>query len=116
MPRLLRPIPNKRSVYTSPPPFKKESSDSDQDNDWEWEVERILGWREDRQEYLDTIQKIAKVLTDGGIRFQCDTRTHYSPGWKFAEYELRGFSLRIDFGLRDAAKNTVAAVRHDTGE
>ena len=71
---------------------------------------------EDKQKLLDTIQSIAKTLTDKKIRVQCDTRSHYSAGWKFAEYELRGFPLRIEFGPKDAAKGTVVTVRRDTGD
>jgi len=42
----------------------------------------------DKQKFLDNIQDIAKTLTKDGIRAQCDTRSHYSPGWKFSEYEV----------------------------
>ena len=42
----------------------------------------------DKQKLLDNIQDIAKTLTEYGIRAQCDTRSHYSPGWKFSEYEV----------------------------
>jgi len=42
----------------------------------------------DRQKLLDDIQGIAKTLTEYGIRVECDTRSHYSPGWKFSEYEV----------------------------
>jgi hypothetical protein len=51
MPRLLRPRPNKRLVYTSPPPFEEEYCEP-QDPDREWEVTEILGWREDTRSYL----------------------------------------------------------------
>jgi prolyl-tRNA synthetase len=71
---------------------------------------------EDRAKLLDTLQGIEKTLTDKDIRVLCDTRSHYSPGWKYAEYELRGFPLRIEFGPKDAAKGTVLTVRRDTGE
>ena len=51
MPRLLRARPNKRPVYTSPPPFEEEYCEP-QDPDREWEVECVLGWREDDRTYL----------------------------------------------------------------
>jgi prolyl-tRNA synthetase len=70
----------------------------------------------DKQKLLDTIQSIAKTLLNHDIRVQCDTRSHYSPGWKFAEYELRGFPLRIEYGPKDAARGAVVTVRRDTGE
>lgn len=43
---------------------------------------------EDREKLLDDIQGIAKSLTEYGIRVECDTRLHYSPGWKFSQYEV----------------------------
>ncbi len=42
----------------------------------------------DRQKLLDDIQGIAETLTTSGIRVECDTRSQYSPGWKFSEYEV----------------------------
>ena len=71
---------------------------------------------EDAEKLMNTIKEMDKKLTDHGIRVQCDTRTHYSPGWKFAQYELQGFPLRIEFGPKDAAKGEVVTVRRDTGE
>ncbi|KAI0910706.1 hypothetical protein F4823DRAFT_589261 [Ustulina deusta] len=70
----------------------------------------------DRQKLLEDIQGIAETLTTSGIRVECDTRSQYSPGWKFSEYELRGFPLRIEFGPKDAANGVVTTVRRDTGE
>jgi prolyl-tRNA synthetase len=70
----------------------------------------------DTQKLLDGIEGIAKTLIDNDIRVECDTRSHYSPGWKFSEYELRGVPLRIEFGPRDQAKGAVTTVRRDTGE
>ncbi|KAI9661689.1 MAG: hypothetical protein M1821_008927 [Bathelium mastoideum] len=70
----------------------------------------------DKEKLLNAIEGISKTLIDHGIRVQCDTRSHYSPGWKFAEYELRGFPLRIEYGPKDAEKGTVVTVRRDTGE
>ena len=70
----------------------------------------------DKEKLLDTIHDIEKTLTEHGIRVHCDTRSQYSPGWKFAEYELRGFPLRMEFGPKDAAKGLVVTVRRDNGE
>lgn len=48
---------------------------------------------EDKDKLLDEIASISKRLTEHGIRVECDTRMHYSPGWKFSEYEVRITSL-----------------------
>lgn len=39
-----------------------------------------------------------------------------SPGWKFAEYEMKGVPLRIEIGPKDIEKNQVVIVRRDTRE
>ena len=38
------------------------------------------------------------------------------PGWKFAEYELKGVPVRIAIGARDLQNNTVEIARRDTKE
>lgn len=38
------------------------------------------------------------------------------PGWKFAEYEMKGVPLRLEIGPKDMEKNQVVLVRRDTGE
>ncbi|MGI5840284.1 MAG: proline--tRNA ligase [bacterium] len=38
------------------------------------------------------------------------------PGWKFAEYEMRGVPLRLEIGPKDIAKEQCVLVRRDTGE
>ena len=39
-----------------------------------------------------------------------------SPGWKFAEYEMKGVPLRIELGPRDIENNVCVVVRRDNGE
>jgi prolyl-tRNA synthetase len=38
------------------------------------------------------------------------------PGWKFAEYEMKGVPLRLEIGPRDLENNQCVAVRRDSGE
>ncbi len=42
----------------------------------------------DKQKLLEETKNIGRTLSEAGIRVQCDTREHYSPGWKFNEYEV----------------------------
>ena len=49
-----------------------------------------------------------------GISVKYDNRTTYKPGWKFAEYELKGVPLRIAMGPRDLENNTAELARRDT--
>jgi prolyl-tRNA synthetase len=69
-------------------------------------------------EQLDTINAKVEDMIDGlkakGISVKYDNRNTYKPGWKFAEYELKGVPLRIGIGPRDIENNTVELVRRDT--
>jgi prolyl-tRNA synthetase len=45
-----------------------------------------------------------------------DDRETHKPGWKFAEYELKGVPVRIAIGPRDLENNSVEVARRDTME
>jgi len=47
--------------------------------------------------------------------YKIDDRDQYKPGFKFAEWEVRGVPIRIEIGPRDCDNNQVVAVRRDTG-
>jgi prolyl-tRNA synthetase len=51
-----------------------------------------------------------------GVRIKFDDNDNARPGWKFAEYEMKGVPVRIAIGLRDLDNNTVEIVRRDTKE
>ncbi len=51
-----------------------------------------------------------------GIRVKYDNNDNSRPGWKFAEYELKGVPVRIAMGLRDIENNAVEVARRDTKE
>lgn len=59
---------------------------------------------------------IKKKLQDKGISVKFDDRDTYKPGWKFAEYELKGVPVRIAIGPRDLENNTLEIARRDTLE
>ncbi|TAH07513.1 MAG: proline--tRNA ligase [Sphingobacteriia bacterium] len=54
-----------------------------------------------------------KVL---GIRVKYDDGDNNRPGWKFAEYELKGVPIRIAVGARDLENQVVEVARRDTKE
>ena len=68
-------------------------------------------------EQLDAIsQKVDELtaeLRKKGISVKYDKRTTYKPGWKFAEYELKGVPLRIALGPRDLENGTLEIARRD---
>ncbi len=71
-------------------------------------------------EQLDAISikvdEIVKKLRKKGVSVKYDNRTTYKPGWKFAQYELKGVPLRIAMGPRDLEEGTLEIARRDTLE
>src|SRR6187431_2019128 len=61
----------------------------------------------------ETLMKELKAL---GIRVKYDNNDNSRPGWKFAEYEMKGVPVRIAIGARDLASNVVEVARRDTKE
>ena len=51
-----------------------------------------------------------------GIKVKYDDNDNNRPGWKFAEYEMKGVPVRIAIGARDLEKNIVEVARRDTKE
>ncbi|MCL4170951.1 UNVERIFIED_CONTAM: hypothetical protein GTU68_043775 [Idotea baltica] len=60
--------------------------------------------------------KIKKELEDLGISVKVDNDKKKRPGYKFAEYEMLGFPVRLGLGARDLEKNEVEVARRDTKE
>ena len=65
---------------------------------------------------LPKAREIEAELTRQGIRVMLDERDAYTPGWKFAEWELRGVPLRLEIGPKDIEKSQVVVARRDTRE
>jgi prolyl-tRNA synthetase len=59
---------------------------------------------------------ILKSLKTLGIRVKYDDNDNTRPGWKFAEYEMKGVPVRITLGARDLEKGLVEVARRDTKE
>ncbi len=60
--------------------------------------------------------KVKKSLEAKGITVKFDNRDTHKPGWKFAEYELKGVPLRLALGTRDLENGTIEVARRDTLE
>ncbi|MDA9555325.1 proline--tRNA ligase [Pelobium sp.] len=58
--------------------------------------------------------KIIAVLKAKGISVKYDDRDTQRPGFKFAEYELKGVPVRLAMGGRDLENNTIEVARRDT--
>jgi prolyl-tRNA synthetase len=59
---------------------------------------------------------IISQLKAAGISVKYDNRDTHKPGWKFAEYELKGVPVRIAIGPRDMENGSVEVARRDTKE
>lgn len=72
------------------------------------------------QEELDKISVEAEAiivsLRKQGFSVKFDNRDNLKPGYKFAEYELKGVPVRIAIGPRDLESKTVEVARRDTKE
>lgn len=75
----------------------------------------IVPIRQQDPAVLPACEGIASKLTSLGIRVKVDATDH-TPGWKFAEWEMKGVPLRLEVGPRDLAENKVTLVKRYNGE
>lgn len=71
---------------------------------------------EQLQKVADTIAPIMNELKALGISVKFDDADNRRPGFKFAEYELKGVPVRLVLGARDIENGTVEVMRRDTLE
>ena len=64
---------------------------------------------------VEANEAVAERLKKAGFRVKMDASDN-SPGWKFAEYEMKGVPLRLELGPKDMEKNQCVLVRRDSGE
>ena len=64
----------------------------------------------------EKVDRIAARLRGLGVRVKFDSDDTKKPGWKFAEYELKGIPVRLAMGGRDLENDTVEIMRRDTLE
>ena len=76
----------------------------------------IYKTEEQLQAITDKVNIIADELKTKGISVKFDNRDTHKPGWKFAEYELKGVPVRIAIGARDLENGTLEIARRDTLE
>ena len=65
------------------------------------------GVLEKANELMERLSKVCRIKVDD---------SNNSPGWKFAEYEMKGVPLRIEIGPRDIENNQCIVARRDNGE
>lgn len=69
---------------------------------------------EDLATIRETINPIIKELKSYGITVKFDDSDAQRPGWKFAEYELKGVPVRMAIGMRDLQNGVIEVARRDT--
>lgn len=73
----------------------------------------IYKGEEQLQAISTKVQDLMKELKALGIRVKYDNSDNARPGWKFAEYEMKGVPVRIAIGGRDLENNTAEVARRD---
>ena len=71
---------------------------------------------DEKDKLLAKIKDIEADFKAAGISNKVDDRPLYRPGWKYNYWELKGVPLRIEFGMKDYAAESVTVVRRDTKE
>lgn len=74
----------------------------------------IYKGEEELAKISEAVDLIIKDLKKKGISVKYDDRDTQRPGYKFAEYELKGVPVRLAMGGRDLENNTVELARRDT--
>lgn len=71
---------------------------------------------EDMTKIYEKFEPVMKALKAKGISFKFDDDDTKRPGFKFAEYEMKGVPVRLAMGMRDYDGGTVEVARRDTKE
>jgi prolyl-tRNA synthetase len=76
----------------------------------------IFKGAEQKAQLDEAIHPIIQSLQALNISVKYDDSDYARPGWKFAEYELKGVPVRIAVGPKDLENGTIEVARRDTGE
>jgi prolyl-tRNA synthetase len=72
---------------------------------------------EEQKQIIDAkVQELVQQLKALGITVKYDDSDNARPGWKFAEYELKGVPVRVALGPKDLENNMAEVARRDTKE
>jgi prolyl-tRNA synthetase len=69
-----------------------------------------------KQQIDEKVKVLMQQLKAAGVSVKYDDNDNNRPGWKFAEYEMKGVPVRVAIGARDLANNVVELARRDTRE
>jgi prolyl-tRNA synthetase len=71
---------------------------------------------EQKAQIDEKVNNLVSELKAAGIRVKYDDNDNARPGWKFAEYELKGVPVRVAIGARDLQNGVAEVARRDTKE
>ena len=75
----------------------------------------VIPIQQKKEGVLDKAYEVKAALEEAGLRVKLDDADR-SPGWKFAEQEMRGIPVRIELGPKDIEQGQAVIVRRDTRE
>ncbi len=75
----------------------------------------IIPIQQQKDGVLAKANEVKEKLESLGLRVKVDDSDH-TPGWKFAEYEMKGVPLRIELGPRDISENKCMLAKRVSGE
>jgi len=75
----------------------------------------VLPIAQHKEGVLEAASALRDRLQAAGLRVKMDD-SDQSPGWKFAQYEMKGVPLRVEIGPKDMEKDQCCIARRDTGE
>lgn len=76
----------------------------------------IYKGEEQLEEIREKITPLIKGLKSKGVSVKFDDNDNNRPGWKFAEYEMKGVPVRVAVGMRDLEQGLIEIARRDTLE
>jgi prolyl-tRNA synthetase len=76
----------------------------------------IYKGEEQKRQIDEKVKTLMQELKTAGISVKYDENDNVRPGWKFAEYELKGVPVRVAIGARDLQNGVAEVARRDTKE
>ncbi|MBW0177838.1 proline--tRNA ligase [Sediminibacterium sp.] len=76
----------------------------------------IYKGEEQKAKIDERVHQLVAELKGMGVTVKYDDNDNTRPGWKFAEYEMKGVPVRVALGLRDLENNVAEIARRDTKE
>lgn len=73
----------------------------------------IIPIAQKKEGVLEKANELYEQLKAAGVRVELDDSSENSPGWKFNQYEMKGYPIRIEIGPRDIENNQAVTVRRD---